>query len=455
MMGNDLDQPPRTAFLIGTEGALADRLRDTGIHVLGEVADLDLFFPLSRQCGAGILVLAEAGAGRRPMAEAIAQLRIVSPGAEIFVLTAGSDVDLYDAGAGMVFSPPHHPEAIVAALAKGVTPAPAGGGWRAYIPPGGAGEAAPPDGGMAFRRESAWRQREVGHALIPPPAPPGTPAPGNGRLLRQQVVAVLGARGGVGQTFLAAHTAAAVALASRTRTLLVDLSPAGDAGMHLDLPDGPTLIDLLPHLGASGGEGLDRHVRVHRATGLHVLAGIPRPELDELVAPEHVESLLTWVRREYDFVFLDAPNRLSDERLLCCARLATRILLVTTAEVTAIRQGRFLLEWLAQHQVPVADRIHLVINRANPEGSLSPGEVRRLIGLDPAATVPEDRRAAERTMFGGQPVAARPDHPLARAVWRIAGLFYPLQIEGTGMAEPPQAWLRRLWAPLAGRVKRL
>lgn len=437
---NDLVPPRRTAFLIGTEGVLADRLRAAGIHVLGQVAGLDLFFPLSRQCGADVLVLAEAGTGGRAMAEAVAQLHIVSPDAEIVALTAGSDVDLYNAGAGTVCAPPHDPEEIAAILAGGPAPGPAGAGWRpgwTVCPtPANAKAAAPPGGALAFQRESAWRRREAG------PLPP------------REVVAVLGARGGVGRTFLAAQVAAAVSGAGHARTILIDLSPAGDAGMHLDLAEGPTLIDLLPHLGAGGGEDIDRHLRMHRATGLHLLAGPPRPELDELVTTEHVESLVAWARRNYDLVFLDAPARPPDERLLCCVRRATRILLVTTAEVTAIRQGRFLLEWLSQQRIPMADRVHLVINRATPESSLSPAEVRQLIGLDAAVTVPEDRRAAERAVFGGLPVTARPEQPLARAVWRVAGLFCPLPPDGLGTKEPRSAGLTRLWATLAGRVKR-
>lgn len=451
---NDLPHPPHTAFLIGTGAALIDCLRESGIHVLGEVADLDLYFPLARHCGAGMLVLAEAGAGGRALSEAVAQLRIVSPGVEIAVLTSGSDADLSDAGASMVFGPPHDPAAIAGALAKGTAPTPTASGWTSYTPPSAAGDAPPPGGALSFRRESAWRGR--GGACSPPPhqAPPWLQDSGNGPFLRQQVVAVLGTRGGVGRTFLASNTAAAVALTSRARTLLVDLSPAGDAAMHLDLQTGPTLIDLLPQLGAAGGEDLGRYVRVHRATGVHVLAGTPRPELNELVSPEHVESLLSWARREYDFVFLNAPSRLPDERLLCCARHATRILLVTTAELTAIRQGRFLLEWLSQRQIPLDGRLDLVINRTNPEGSLSPGEVRRLIGLDPVVTVPEDRRAVERAVFAGRPVATRPDNPLAQAVWRIAALFYAVHAEGVGDARRTPAWLSRLLSPLAGRVRR-
>lgn len=440
---NDPAHPPRTAFLIGTEAVLIDRLREAGIRVLGGVADLDLYFPLARHCGAGLLVLAEDGAGARGLSEAVAQLRIVSPSAEIAVLARETGADLSDAGAGMVFGPPHDPAAIAQALAKGVALVPpAPGGWRTYNLPPASGESVPAGGSLAFRRETAWRSFENSYAE-------------NGPLpLRQQVIAVLGTRGGVGRTFLAANTAAAVAMASRARTLLVDLSPTGDAGMHLDLRGGPTLIEMLPELGAARGEDLGRHVIIHPTTGLHVLAGNPRPELNELVTPEHVEALLTWARREYDLIFLNTPSRFPDERLICCARHATRILLVTTAEVTAVRQGRFLLEWLSQRQVALPPRVDLVINRTDPEGSLSPGEVRQLIGLDPVVTVPEDRRAVERAVFAGRPVATRPDNPLAQAVWRIAALFHPVQPGGTGEASRPSTLLSRLLSPVLSRVNR-
>lgn len=442
---------PRTAFLIGTEGALADRLRAAGVRVLGEVAHLDLFFPLSRQCGASLLVLGEAGADGRPLSEAVAQLRVVCPHAEIAVLTHGADTDLEDAGATRVLPPPHEPEAVAAALVGEREPELLGAGsawvWKADDPPAGAGEPLSRGGVLALRRERAWRQREAAAGGQAPCRPPFPTADG-GPLLRQQVVAFLGSRGGVGRTFLAAHAAAVLALASRARTLLADLSPAGDAALYLDLPEGPSLIDLLPHLGPAAGEGIGRFVRVHRDSGLHVLAGVPRPDLDELVTPDHVEALISRAREAYDFVILDAPARLPDERLLACARRATSLLLVSTAEPTAIRQGRLLLDWLGHRHVPLEGRVHLVLNRLAPDGSLSLTDVARLIGLPPAATVPEDRRAAERAVFGRWLAAGHPEQPLAEAVWRVVALFCPLRPGGPEEGRPADP-LRRLLSLLA------
>lgn len=429
-------------FLIGAAGSLAGHLEAAGLTVLGQVASLDLFFPISRHCRAGAVVLADCGDTRSP-AEAVAQVRVLAPAAVIAVLAHGGTAELNQAGADHVFLPPFAGEEIAAVLARacGTGGAEERRGWQVVNPFEGTGE---PEA-LKRMREAAWRRRDTapaGEAAEAPTRPPG----------REGIVLLLGAKGGVGTSFLGANLAAATAAGGGSRPLLCDLCGRGDAAAHLGLTPAASLLDLLPHLPALGrGEGGAR-CQVEPLTGLHVLPGPARPDLDELVQARHVEQFLDWAGTEYRLAFLDAPYRPPDERLLACARRARTLLLVSTAEPTALRQVRFLLDWLEARGTTPRDGVHLILNRIGPEAVPSPAELQALTGLRPLAALPEDRRAVEQALLSGRPlVLRRPQHPLAMAIRRLAGRFVPgtaLPVRPPGAAASwaaaAEAWLERL-----------
>lgn len=443
MRGHERRGP--AVFLIGSAAALAEHLEAAGLTVLGQVASLDLFFPISQHCRAEAVVLAECGGPRGP-AEAVAQVRVLAPAAVIAVLAHGGTAELTRAGADHVFLPPFEGAEIAAVLA-GACRAGGGGegrtGWEVAAPAPGAAEPQ----ALKQMREAAWRRREA----VPSGEASEAPA-------RKGIVLLLGAKGGVGTSFLAANLAAVVALGGGSRPLLADLCGRGDAAAHLGLAPATSLLDLLPHLPALGRGDGGAHCQVEPLTGLHVLPGPARPDLDELIQLRHVEQFLDWVRAEYRVAFVDAPYRPPDERLLACARRAETLFLVSTAEATSLRQVRPLLDWLEARGAAARERAHLILCRIGPDAAPSPAELERLTGLRPYAALPEDRRAVEQAVLSGRPLALRqPEHPLSIAIRQVAGRFLP----GTAPAvRPPSAaaswaaaaedWLVRLLSRRGG-----
>lgn len=203
----------RDVFLVGAAGAFAGALEAAGFRVLGHVGSLDLLFPLARHAQAQVVLYGPDPGDRLSPGEAVAQLRILLPRVFLAVVAEDGAAELAQAGTDQVFLPPFDPARIAAALGgvppRGL-PGNGHGGWTVSR----AGAAGGDGPALALLREAAWRSRAP-HAPEPRPRP--------------QQVAVLGSRGGVGKTFVAANLAAVAALAGVGRVLLLDLGGSSPA----------------------------------------------------------------------------------------------------------------------------------------------------------------------------------------------------------------------------------
>lgn len=291
-------------------------------------------------------------------------------------------------------------------------------------------------------REAAWRQREAASAA------PARPADG-GRSdshVPCQVVAVLGAKGGAGATFLAVNLAAAVSGRGRSRVLLVDLdAPSGDVCAYLDLPDEPDPGDWSCSLAGGSLAGWDDSVRCHTPSRLDCLPAPAGPAGGSSAAA--VEALMTWGRERYDAIVIDAGSRLEGVWFRAIVAAASRVLLVTTPDAGGLRGARLALQCFREG-IHNGDGLGLVVNRFDRRASVNVGEMRRLLGIPVVAIIPEDRRRVEASLFTGRClVLAHPDAPAAEAVRQAAKALVPGGSVGTLEMPAPRGfrgWFRCL-----------
>lgn len=392
---------------------------------MGQVAGIDMFAPLAGRCPVKNVVLIVDAEGRDPV-EAIAQARILSPASRIVTMLAGfTQSDPVAAGASLVFTPPFDYEAIAAALCEEKF----GGGPAVPV-----GEVI---------RDKAWARHEAntGKTGVEWRADPRDP----------EIIVFFGPKGGVGCTFLAANVAVAVASRADSRVALVDLDiSGGDVGVYLDLK-GPTLIDLLPHIRSRSQETLSRCLLRHAQSGLSVVLGPERPELEHLVTVSHLESLLDWLQSQFSVVFLDLPGRAMDERMQRCLDLASHLVVVTGADATSVRQTRLALDLLMRRNPACARRVSLVISRLSSEAMVTAEEVGRVLGLKPISVIPEDRVHVERSILVGRPiVVTNPEQRIGQGILRIADAICP-GVKGRGANGPGLSGMRRWIRGLVGR----
>ncbi len=216
------------------------------------------------------------------------------------------------------------------------------------------------------------------------------------------VVAVHGARGGVGTTFVASHLAAALARRGLAG-VLVDGDPAyGDLSAALGAPDDArTIAELAP----VGAEMTWAHVSEvawrHEAGGFSIVLA-PRADAAEEVPADLVPRVVDAAATGCDVVIVQLPRALDAPTRTCLAS-ADRVLEVLSLDVLSFRAATRARE--AFSPLALEGRVGFVVNRA-ARNEITPGDVRRVFGVDPLAVLPRDG-AVPRAQDHGRLLPAR------------------------------------------------
>lgn len=238
---------------------------------------------------------------------------------------------------------------------------------------------------------------------------------------RARVVGVLGARGGVGATFVATHLAASLADLG-VRTALVELDP--------DFSDLTVALGLLPGRGVRTVADLEavalelhpphlQEVAYPHPRGFDVLLGPPEGSgpLPPGLLPACVEVLAT----SHEVVLLHLPRCLG-EPVLEAVRAADELLLVVGLDLFSLYGARRAVRALGQE---ASDRCRVVVNRA-ARAAVAPEDVASVVGMAPVACLRYDR-AAVRAQERGALLPAR-----ARGVGRDLRALAARLSEGAG-----------------------
>jgi pilus assembly protein CpaE len=233
----------------------------------------------------------------------------------------------------------------------------------------------------------------------------GIPRPREVQSVASELLVVYGAKGGVGKTFLATNLA--VGFAQRgERVLLVDLDLHGNhCAVHLDLLQGPTIIDAVSGSGgagrtSSGMAGVSRH----SASGLDVLVGPAKPEQAELLDPEGIARLLQSAVETYAVVVVDTPPGGRDPLTLKALECCTGVVVITTMDAGALRQTRLGLEFLKRLDLPGTRRPRVVVNQVYAGAAVNLRQVEKFLNCRIDHALEEDRRTVEGTIFAGVPL---------------------------------------------------
>ena len=242
------------------------------------------------------------------------------------------------------------------------------------------------------------------------------PPPPRSERLDGRVVAVCGARGGAGATFLATNLAAACALEGAS-ALLVDLDLTfADIAAALGMRAGEgssSLEDLAPVLDELAEQHIDPVLQEH-TLGFKVLCGPERAGSVRPLSGPQGSRLIRVVRSSFDVTVAHLPRAL-DDGVRGALEAVDEVLLVLTVDVLGFRAARRALDEL--EAIGVADRCRLVVNRA-ARSEIVPADVEPVFGAPPAAVIRADR-AVPRAQNRAELVVRR-SGPAARAVRKLA-----------------------------------
>lgn len=230
---------------------------------------------------------------------------------------------------------------------------------------------------------------------------------------RGRVVTVFAPKGGSGKTTVSTNLATALHRRG-VRVCLVDLDlEFGDVAIALQLPPARTLIDGLQPLPLRDSDLVNQVVVEYRPGFDCVLAPI-EPGHAERISAELVGDLMETLRRHYDYVVVDSPSQFTEQVLAAMDRSDVQVL-VSNPEIPSIKNLRLTLDMLDLLGYP-RDARAIVFNKADPAAGMTAAEVERTLDAAIAVSVPASRDIPASINRGVPIVAAKPDHPVSRAI---------------------------------------
>jgi septum site-determining protein MinD len=241
-----------------------------------------------------------------------------------------------------------------------------------------------------------------------------------------EVIVVTSGKGGVGKTTTTASIGAALALKGK-RTLVVD----ADIGLrNLDVILGLenrivfNLVDVAKQV-CKPNQAI---IRSKKSNNLYMLPASQTDEKD-VISEDEVRAALEPYRREFHYILVDSPAGIEQGFKNACAA-ASRALIVTTPEVSAIRDADRVIGLLAAREIEAG----LIINRIDPElvrrgDMLAIDDVQDILGIDIIGVVERDDSIIVAAN-NGEPVVynnkSKAAHAYSRIASRIIGENVPL-----------------------------
>ncbi|HHW27412.1 MAG TPA: P-loop NTPase [Firmicutes bacterium] len=260
--------------------------------------------------------------------------------------------------------------------------------------------------------------------------------PESPNVLTPQTIVVWSPKGGVGKTFLATNLSCAAALSTGGKAGLLDFDLySGDVAVHLDLFEGPTITELVPVLADTRPEGLDKFCLRHGPSGLSVMCSPRRPELSDLVTPEHVRGILSLAARRWGLLYVDTPPDITSDVVGECIDAATNVVVVVTQDVAAIKQVKLAVDILRRLGIK-EERLNVVLNRASKDSLMPQAKIQEFLGVELIGSIPDDRKAVERSVFEGKPVVLYSKSEISEALWQVASRLSPGLVRDKGQKKP-------------------
>ena len=231
-----------------------------------------------------------------------------------------------------------------------------------------------------------------------------------------ELIAILSGKGGTGKTSVCAAVSCALAIQGM-KVLSIDC----DVGLrNLDISLGLTDSGALSFLDvAEGNYSLDRAARHPVYLTLAFLTAPMNTAADE-IDPEVFGRMLAQTKKEFDYIFLDAPAGV-DAGFRLTARFADRFLVVTGAGPAAVRDAARvsdLLDMMGKRDV------RLIVNRVDRDMlstvKVTVDDVMDSAGLPLMGVVLEDPNVTLAAAFGKPLLQYARRCPAAKAFRKIA-----------------------------------
>ncbi|MYW64827.1 AAA family ATPase [Streptomyces sp. SID8379] len=239
------------------------------------------------------------------------------------------------------------------------------------------------------------------------------PAGGGGR-----VVAVTGAKGGVGTTLTAVQLALAAAASGRAVALLdLDLQ-SGDVASYLDVQfrrsvaDLAAIHDITPRV-------LQDAVFTHES-GIDLLLAPADGERGEEITDRVARQVVHALRARYEVVVVDCGTQMGAANA-AAVELADQTVLLVTPDVVAVRAAKRMVRLWDRLQIRKAEETVTVVNRYARAAEIQPNLVERVTGTKTARTsIPAAFKELQAAVDAGRMQDLDNRSTVKQALWTLA-----------------------------------
>lgn len=266
-----------------------------------------------------------------------------------------------------------------------------------------------------------------------------------------RLVAVIGAKGGVGTTVTAVQLALAACAAGR-EVALVDMDlQSGDIASYLDVQFRRSIADLAG-INDISPRVLQDAVFPH-PTGLGLLLAPAEGERGEEVGDLAARQIAAALRGRYELVVVDCGTQITAAGA-AVVETADTALLVTTPDVVSVRAAKRMVRLWDRLQIRKAEETTTVVNRHTRTAEIQPPLVERTTGTRTArTTIPAGYKELQAAVDSGRMQDLDAKSSVRGALWTLAGEL--------GLADAPGARLAHGGAraahaarPIAGGPRR-
>lgn len=232
------------------------------------------------------------------------------------------------------------------------------------------------------------------------------------------LVAITGAKGGVGTTVTAVQLALAAAAAGRA-TALVDMDlQAGDLASYLDVQFRRSIADLAD-INEISPRVLQDAMFVH-PTGVGLLLAPAEGERGEELTDRSARQLIGSLKGRFEVVVVDCGTQMTGANAVA-VEMADTAVLVATPDVVAMRAAKRMVRMWDRLQIRKAEETVLLLNRHTRTTEIQPALVERITGTRVAkSVVPAGFKELQPVIDAGRLQDLDTRSAVKRALWAFA-----------------------------------
>ena len=219
------------------------------------------------------------------------------------------------------------------------------------------------------------------------------------------IISIIGGKGGVGKSQVAANLAFAFAAENRSKTLLLDFDKiaSGDQNIITGIKYKKNIKELSEFNGAMDPRSINMFVGQHKM-GVHYI-GMPNdPNVAEQVNAEGLGKTLKALPNLYQTTIIDCGSELNDLALKAL-EYSTLIFLVVTPDLLAANQTKRVFSELTTMLFP-KEMMHIIVNQFQKGHPVTPDTIGRQIGKPVFGAVAKDDQSCLRALSSSTPLYA-------------------------------------------------